>query len=677
MRRFADRSDAGRRLAHALEDYRRRRPVILALPRGGVPVAAEVAKAFDAPLDLLLVRKIGVPMQPELAMGAVVDGTAPIVVRNDDVIDLVGVSDDEFDAVCREQLVEIERRRARYIGSRPRAEVTGRVVIVIDDGIATGATMRAALRATRQRAPQELVLAVPVAPAETIDDLRREVDAAICLETPRPFGAIGAFYEDFRQVSDDEVIADLARLPATRSVAVNEVARMYPAASPLLTDLYQLNMLQAYLEHGRTGTAVFEFFVRRLPARRGFLVAAGLEQVLDHLAALRFAADELEWLRRSGRFGSALIDYLAGFRFTGDVDAMPEGTVFFADEPILRVTAPLPEAQLAETRLVNILHFQSLVAAKAARMVLAAPGKPLIDFGLRRAHGAEAGIMAARASYLAGFAGTATVLAGKEFSIPIFGTMAHSFVQVHDDETAAFEAFARSRPDDLVLLIDTYDTEAAARKVVRLASRLKAQGISVRGVRLDSGDLIGLSGSVRRILDEGGLADVTIFASGGLDEDALARIVAAGAPIDGFGIGTSLTTSSDVPALDCAYKLQEYAGIARRKRSAGKATLPGRKQVWRRFDDRDRMTDDVLSTADDRQRGTPLLQPVMRDGRRLAPSPPLAEVRRRAAAGLAQLPGALRRLEGTPAYPVAVGSKLVALTEQVDRDHAARERALA
>ena len=292
--------------------------------------------------------------------------------------------------------------------------------------------------------------------------------------------------------------------------------------SALLTDLYQLNMMQAYLDHGETKTAVFEFFVRALPARRGFLLAAGLEQALDFLENLRFSAAEIEWLKSTGRFGENLLDYLREFRFSGDVHAMPEGTVFFANEPILRVTAPLPQAQFAESRLINILHFQTLIAAKAARVVLAAPDKVLVDFGLRRAHGAEAGLMAARASYIAGFAGTATVLAGRDFGIPIYGTMAHSFIEAFDDETAAFAAFARSRPDNLVLLLDTYDTEAAARKVVALAPRLKAAGIAIRGVRLDTGDLVALSRSVRGILDAGGLADVTIFASGGLDEDALA-----------------------------------------------------------------------------------------------------------------------------------------------------------
>ncbi|KAB2916060.1 MAG: nicotinate phosphoribosyltransferase [Hyphomicrobiaceae bacterium] len=446
------------------------------------------------------------------------------------------------------------------------------------------------------------------------------------------------------------------------------------AASPLLTDLYQLNMIQAYLEHGETETAVFEFFVRRLPDRRGFLIAAGLEQALDFLEDLRFSPEDLDWLAKSGRFGTGLLDCLADMRFTGDVHAMPEGTVFFDNEPILRVTAPLPQAQLVETRLINILHFQSLIAAKAARMVLCAPGKLLVDFGLRRAHGAEAGVLAGRASYIAGFAGTATMLAGKLFGIPIYGTMAHSFIQAYDDETAAFEAFARSRPDNLILLIDTYDTEVAARKVVALAPRLDAAGIKIRGVRLDSGDLIALSKSVRRILDEGGLGEVAIFASGGIDEQEMTAMAQQGAPIDGFGIGTSLTTSFDVPALDCAYKLQEYAELPRRKRSAGKATWPGRKQVWRQYDSNGRMCRDILSIESDTHAGEPLIQPVMKDGRRLQPRSTLAEIRARAARGLQQLPEPLRRLEPGARYRVEVTDALVQLAAEVDRRLAGQQR---
>src|SRR5271170_2988456 len=396
---------------------------------------------------------------------------------------------------------------------------------------------------------------------------------------------------------------------------------MTERSSALLTDLYQINMIQAYLDHGVTETAVFELFVRNLPARRGFLVAAGLEQALQYLESLQFSPDEIKWLKSTGRFGSNLIDCLAAFRFTGDVHAMPEGTVFFANEPILRVTAPLPQAQFVESRLINILHYQTLIAAKAARVMLAAPNKVLVDFGFRRAHGAEAGLMAARASYLVGFAGTATVLAGEAFGIPLYGTMAHSFIEAFDDETAAFAAFAQARPDNLVLLLDTYDTEAAARKAVALAPKLKAAGIAIRGVRLDSGDLVALSASVRAILDGGGLTDTTIFVSGGLDEDSLKNFVRARAPIDGIGIGTSLTTSADAPSADCVYKLQEYAGLPRRKRSEHKATWPGRKQVWRRYDADGRMAGDLLALEGHEAAGQPLIHRVMQGGRRVEPAP--------------------------------------------------------
>jgi nicotinate phosphoribosyltransferase len=443
--------------------------------------------------------------------------------------------------------------------------------------------------------------------------------------------------------------------------------------SPLLTDLYQINMIQAYLDHDATQTAVFEFFARTLPPRRGFLLAAGLEQALHYLENLRFSEAEIEWLKGTGRFKGNLLDYLRDFRFSGDVHAMAEGTAFFANEPILRVTAPLPEAQFVESRLINIIHFQSLIAAKAARMILAAPNKTLVDFGLRRAHGAEAGLMAARASYIAGFAGTATVLAGEKFGIPLYGTMAHSFIESFDDEMAAFEAFARARPDNLVLLLDTYDTAAAARKVVALAPRLKAAGIAIRAVRLDSGDLVALSKSVRGILDRGGLGDVTIFVSGGLDEDSLMAFAKANAPIDGVGLGTSLTTSSDVPAVDCVYKMQEFAGVPRRKRSDKKATWPGRKQVWRRFGTDGQMAGDLialdgaLSASAAPRNGEPLLELVMQGGRRLRPAPSLIDVRQRVARELEQLPAPLRRLEMGTTYAVVVADELIALAAEVDR----------
>jgi nicotinate phosphoribosyltransferase len=437
--------------------------------------------------------------------------------------------------------------------------------------------------------------------------------------------------------------------------------------SALLTDLYQLTMLHAYFRSGMEETAVFEFFVRHLPRGRGFLLAAGLEQVVEYIEGLRFDADDLAWVAGEGRFGRDFVDWLARLSFTGDVDAMPEGTVVFADEPIVRVTAPLPQAQLVESRLINLLHLQTLIASKAARVALAAPGKLLVDFGMRRAHGAEAALLAARAGYLAGLSGTATVLAGARFGIPVHGTMAHAFVQAHDDEAAAFADFARADPAHVSLLLDTYDTEAAAEKVVALGRRLAREGISIRAVRLDSGDLAAHARRVRTILDRGGLGEVAIFASGNLEEDAVRDLLAGGAPIDGFGLGTLLDTSADAPYLDCAYKLEEYAGRARRKRSEGKATWPGRKQVLRRFGADGRMCEDVLTLVDaPPEEGEPLLVPVLRGGRRVAPLPSLAAARTRAAAQLALLPEALRRLDDEVVYPVRIAEAVRALARALD-----------
>ncbi len=439
----------------------------------------------------------------------------------------------------------------------------------------------------------------------------------------------------------------------------------------LLVDLYQLTMMQAYRERGMAAVAAFEFFVRKLPEQRNFLVAAGLEQVLDFLETLRFTDEEIDWLSRCGHLSGDFVDSLAGFRFTGDVDAMPEGSVFFPDEPILRVVAPLPQAQFVETRVINLLQLQVLVASKAARCVLAAPGKRLVDFGLRRSHGAEAGLLSARAAYAAGFDGSSTVAAGMRFGVPLFGTMAHAFVQTHDRESDAFEHFARAFPRGSTILIDTYDTEQAARRLVPLVHRLAAEGATVRAVRLDSGDLAAHAFRVRSILDAGGLHEVQIFASGSLDEWALQEILARGAPIDGFGVGTRLNTSADAPYFDCAYKLQEYDGVARRKRSEGKATWPGRKQVFRRADARGRFEGDLLTLVDDPHEGEPLLQPVMRAGRRLRASPSLETIRAFAREQLERLPEPLRGLEPAPPYRVEVSPSLRALADAVDRRTAA------
>ena len=438
--------------------------------------------------------------------------------------------------------------------------------------------------------------------------------------------------------------------------------------SPLLTDLYQLTMLQAYVLRGMHGEAVFELFVRRLPAERNFLVAAGLEQLLDYLQTIRFSDTDLDWLKAHGIASEAMLDYLRDFHFTGDVYAVPEGTIVFADEPIVRVVAPLPEAQLVESRLVNLINFQTIIASKAVRSVLAAPDRLLVDFGMRRAHGAEAALLAARAAYIAGYEGTSTVLAGRLFDIPVYGTMAHSFVQAHDTEEAAFEDFARSQRENVVLLIDTYDTVRCAQKVVDIIPRLAEEGIAVRAVRLDSGDLVVLSREVRDILDGGGANDVRIFASGGLNEYELSRILAAGAPIDGFGVGTDLDVSSDAPALDCAYKLQEYGGRARRKRSTGKATWPGRKQTFRRFDTDGVFSGDTIALETESCAGEPLMLPAMRDGRRLETSQSLDQLRERTRKSLAALPERLKSLTGPAEYPVAVSETVRELAAAIDRE---------
>ncbi len=438
--------------------------------------------------------------------------------------------------------------------------------------------------------------------------------------------------------------------------------------SALLTDLYQLTMLQAYFDEGMQDAAVFEFFVRALPPGRNFLLAAGLEQVLGYLEQFRVTEAELDWLRAHGGFREPFLAALGALRFTGDVHALPEGTVCFINEPLLRITAPIAQAQVVESRLLSLVHLSTLIASKAARSVLAAPGKLLVDFGMRRAHGAEAGLLAARAAYLAGFSGTATVLAGIEFGVPVFGTMAHSYIEAHADEISAFKGFARSFPSNVVLLIDTYDTERAAEKVVRIAPELAREGIRVRGVRLDSGDLAAHARAVRAILDRGGLGEATIFSSGNLDELKLRQLLASGAPIDGFGIGTSLDTSSDAPFLDCAYKLQEYAGTPRRKHSEGKATWPGRKQVYRHFAPDGTFDYDTVTLEGDPQEGTPLLVPVMRAGKRLPPAESLAIARARAAAQMARLPPQLRQLEPAPApYRVDIAPSLRALAEELDR----------
>ncbi len=419
-----------------------------------------------------------------------------------------------------------------------------------------------------------------------------------------------------------------------------------------MTDLYQFTMVQTYLDSGMDQEAVFEFYVRQLPIKRGFLVACGLESVLDFLTTFHFTSDEIRTLARTGRFSGKLLDYLASCSFKGDVHALPEGTIFFANEPVLRVTAPLPVAQIVETRVINLLNFEISIATKAVRCLGAAGGKALlVDFGLRRAHGAEAGMLAARASYAMGFAGTSNVLAGAEYGIPLYGTMAHSFIEAMGGEEEAFLAFARSNPNNVTLLIDTYDTLNGAHHAARAALALAPERITTSAVRIDSGDILNLSFEVRRILNGYGLAHVKIFASGNLDEYEIDRLLTASAPIDGLGIGTKLDTVEDAPYLECAYKLMEYAGKPTMKYSSGKQTIPGAKQVFRCFQE-GIMTGDTVSLSNSGVEGLPLLEHVMKEGRRLSASPSFASIAAHVKDQLRALPANLRGLEPTASYPV-------------------------
>lgn len=423
----------------------------------------------------------------------------------------------------------------------------------------------------------------------------------------------------------------------------------------LFTDLYELTMGQAYAAEGMDQTAVFELYFRELPPDRRYAVAAGLTDVIEFLANFRFRDDDIEFLREAGNFSDEFLDRLPAIRFTGDVNAVAEGSVVFPYEPVVQVVAPILEAQLVETFLLNQVHFQTVVASKAARVVTAAAGRTVVDFGSRRAHGFDAALAVARASYLVGAAGTSNVLAGKRYGVPLFGTMAHSYIQAHDDEADAFEAFQSSFPET-TLLVDTYDTLDGVDLVVRLAERL-GDSFRVRAIRLDSGDLGELARESRRRLDEAGLGEVKIFASGGLDEHEVDRLLSEGYPIDGFGVGTKMSVSRDAPDLDFAYKLVEYAGKGRTKRSPGKRILPGKKQVYR-VRDGETFSQDLVAPAEEPHDGDPLLIPVIRDGEVLpAGRVALDDSREHARAEIAGLPASFRSLEpGTTAPPVRFSS---------------------
>ncbi len=442
-----------------------------------------------------------------------------------------------------------------------------------------------------------------------------------------------------------------------------------PHFSPvLLTDLYELTMLQAYFEERMRDVAVFSLFVRRLPERRNYLLACGVDDVLAFLETLRFDEAALAYLDSLGRFSTRFLHYLADLRFTGEVYAVPEGTPVFAEEPLVEIEAPISEAQLVEAFVMNQIHLQTVLASKAARVVGAARGRQVVDFGLRRMHGTDAALKAARAFHIAGVHATSNVAAGQAYGLRVAGTLAHSYVQAHDDEHEAFRAFARLYPDT-VLLVDTYDTLAGVRKVVDLARELGPR-FRVSAVRLDSGDLGTLAFGARRILDDAGLRSVGIFASGGLNEDEIARLVAAGAPIDGFGVGTDMGVSRDAPSLDIAYKLVEYAGRGRMKLSTGKVLLPGRKQIFRV--ERDGIADhDVLGRRDEPPCGRALLQHVMAGGtRRPEGRVTLNEARAHAKTELDRLPAQLRDLApATPPYRVDLSATLMQDRDALRRQH--------
>jgi nicotinate phosphoribosyltransferase len=440
----------------------------------------------------------------------------------------------------------------------------------------------------------------------------------------------------------------------------------------LLTDLYQLTMVQAYWQEQLQGEAVFSLFVRRLPPRRNFLLAAGLDDALRYLETVRFAPEALDYLRSRPEFQAPFLEWLAGFRFTGEVWAVPEGTPVFAGEPILEIIAPLVEAQLMETLVLNQVHLQTALASKAARVILAAHGRPVVDFGMRRMHGTDAALKGARAFYVAGVTATSNVLAGQVYGIPIAGTMAHSYIQVHSSELEAFRAFSSLYPET-ILLVDTYDTVEGIRQVIRLAGEL-GDRFRVRAVRLDSGDLATLARESRLLLDRAGLRQVQIFASGGLDETQVARLLDQDAPIDGFGVGTAMGVSADAPALDMVYKLTQYAGGGRIKLSTEKTVLPGRKQIFRQ-EANGTAKRDVIAWVEEELRGQPLLQPVMRKGRRLpAGEVTLNEIRRYAGEQLAKLPAGLRALgPADPSYPVEISPELAALNRRVAATVAAAE----
>jgi nicotinate phosphoribosyltransferase len=437
----------------------------------------------------------------------------------------------------------------------------------------------------------------------------------------------------------------------------------------LFTDFYELAMCASYFDNKKFEPATFDLFIRREPPNRGYLLFAGLEQALFYLKSVKFTEEHLNYLKTQG-FNQPFLDYLSDFKFTGDVWAAPEGTIAFPCEPLIRITAPIIEAQLVETFLLNTINLQTMIATKAARVVNAAQGKTVIEFGLRREHGIDAGMKVARCSYIAGCQGTSNVLAGLAYGIPVFGTMAHSFIMSYEKEIDAFRAFAKTFPANSTLLIDTYNDIAGAEKAAAVAKELEKSGHRLSGVRIDSGDLTEISKKVRKLLDQQGLSYVRIFASGDLDEFKITELLGNGAKIDAFGVGTKMGTSADKPYLDVIYKLCEtmnadgtYAPIM--KLSEGKVTLPGRKQVYRYKNADGKFKRDVIALADEKVDGEPLLVKIMEKGEITYDFPSLSEIRVVAAENLSLLPAKYKTVTGAPEYPVKLSPNLDKMMENL------------
>ena len=441
----------------------------------------------------------------------------------------------------------------------------------------------------------------------------------------------------------------------------------------LLTDLYELTMAQSYFHNGVLSPATFSLFIRHYPKDRSYFVSAGLEDVLRYLEGLRFTQEDLDYLSSTDIFAQDFLDYLSLLRFSGNVWAIPEGRLFFRDEPILEVTAPIVEAQIVETFLINQINLQTIVATKASRCVWAARGRPLVDFSLRRTQGIDAGMKVARASYIVGFQSTSNVLAGKAYGIPIAGTMAHSFVSSFEDELNAFRAFVRTFPDRSTLLIDTYDTIDGARKAALVGQEMRSSGQRLEGVRLDSGDMAALSLEVRKILDEAGLTSSSIFASGGLDEYEMEKLLDQEAKIDAFGVGTKMGVAADAPWSDMAYKLVQYQGRPVLKLSMGKVSLPGEKQVYRFWGEGKKLSHDVIALRDEESPGgAPLLQPVMEKGKIVHSLASLKEVRKTFGEEFSRLPDQYKALREPPTYRVDLSQGLQDLYHRIEHQRTLR-----